>query len=203
MDFFNLNEENIGKVDTFRNGAKSDKIINYVDRETGVQYIWLPFASHDKKQPRIVFALPPFLNGTDQNELDLFNDIDFKKAREVYKNKKARKSKLDLIIPKFKFNTKLPLTEVLKTVGIQSIFDKSKDPFDRLFANPTGLYLSEAVHKSTIEVNEKGAKASAATAMQISSRSKPRVLKFDHPFKFFITNKRMTNIYFTGVVYKP
>merc|ERR1719326_848362 len=54
IDFFNLNEEKIGKVDTFKNGAKSDKIVNYIDRKTGVQYIWLPFASHDKKQPRMV-----------------------------------------------------------------------------------------------------------------------------------------------------
>merc|ERR1719195_272141 len=127
----------------------------------------------------------------------------FKKPETLSKIKISKKSKMDLIIPKFKFNTNLPLTEILKAVGVHSIFDKSKDPFDRLFKNPSGLYLSEAVHKSTIEVNEKGAKASAATVMQISSRSKPKVLKFDHPFKFFITNKRMTNIYFTGVVYKP
>jgi len=194
----------LGKVDTFRNGAKSkERIVNYLDKATGVQYIWLPFAAHDKKQPKIVFALPPYLNGTDDTELDLFSDIDFQKARNAFKNKDIKKSKMDLIIPKFKFNTNLPLTEILKAVGVHSIFDKSKDPFDRLFKNPSGLYLSEAIHKSTIAVDEKGAKATAATAMQISSRSRPKTVKFDHPFKFFITNKRMTNIYFTGVVHKP
>lgn len=202
IDFHNLNEEVVGKVDTFRNTAKADRIINYLDKETGVQYVWLPFAAHDKKQPEMILALPPYLNGT-ESELDLFSGIDFEKARNVYKNKKVRKSKLDLIVPKFNFKTNIPLTEILKTVGVQSIFDKSKDPFQRLFQNPSGLYLSEAIHKSTITVDEKGAKATAATAMQISSRSKPKTIKFDRPFKFFITNKRMTNIYFTGVVHKP
>jgi serpin B len=203
IDFFNLNEDNVGKVDTFRNTPKADKIVNYLDTTTGVQYVWLPFSAHDKKQPQMILALPPYLNGTDDSELDLFSGIDFEKARDVYKNRQVRKSKLDLIVPKFKFKTNIPLTEILKTVGVQSIFDKSKNPFDRLFKNPSGLYLSEAIHKSTIAVDEKGAKATAATAMQISSRSRPKTVKFDHPFKFFITNKRMTNIYFTGVVHKP
>merc|ERR1711972_622149 len=31
IDFFNLNEENVGKVDTFRNTPKADKIVNYLD----------------------------------------------------------------------------------------------------------------------------------------------------------------------------
>lgn len=216
--FFNLNREEVSRnVKSFTRGNRKTKVTYFKDDATGVEYIWLPFQPNKKKQPQMVFALPRFANSTrdgdDFEAADLLKDIDFSKAREFYSSfyssgekEKKLKSKTfveQVVIPKFKFKTNLPLTAILKSLGIETIFDPSKTPFNRLFNNPKGLYLSEAIHKATIEVNEKGAKASAATASVIASRRTKKKLILDRPFKFFITNKRMTNVYFTGVVHKP
>jgi len=207
--FYDLEKKPLGEFETFTRGNLSQKIKYWKDDETWVEYIWLPFRAHNKKQPYMVFALPDYANVThveddaDFKSSDLFKDVDFAKARNAVKTGKAKLQKINFSIPKFKFDTSLPLTEILKSLGVKSIFDASKSPFKRLFLKAKGMSLSDAVHKSIIEVDEVGAKASAATAFQIESRTDPRKVHLDHPFKFFITNRRMANVYFTGIVYKP
>lgn len=207
--FYDLDQNPLGEFETFTRGNLSQKIKYWKDEKTWVEYIWLPFRAHNKKQPYMVFALPDYANVThvkddaDFKSSDLFRDVDFKKARNAVKTNKAILQKVNFSIPKFKFDTNLPLTEILKSLGVKSIFDASKSPFKRLFQNAKGMSLSDAVHKSMIEVNEVGAKAAAATAFQLESRSEPKKVHLDHPFKFFITNRRMSNVYFTGIVYKP
>jgi len=207
--FYDLEKNLLGEFETFKSGNLSQKIKYWRDDETWVEYIWLPFRAHNKKQPYMVFALPDYANVThveddpDFKTSDLFKDVDFARARKAVKSGEAKLKKINFQIPKFKFDTSLPLTEILKSLGVKSIFDATQTPFKRLFQNAKGMSLSDAVHKSVIEVDEVGAKAAAATAFQIESRSDPKKVHLDHPFKFFITNRRMANVYFTGIVYKP
>ena len=58
---------------------------------------------------------------------------------------------------------------------------------------------------ASLEVNEEGAEAAAATAMILAplSMSYPTVVIFDHPFLFFITNKKTGTILFAGRVNSP
>lgn len=65
------------------------------------------------------------------------------------------------------------------------------------------LYVSKAIHKAVIEVNEEGTEASAATdSIVAQSRAKPKDFNANHPFLFFIIDKRDAMILFAGIVNK-
>jgi len=225
IKFYDLEKNVVDRnVETFKYDRKkktkgqehviNKKITYFMDPKTDVEYVWLPFQPNKNKQPQMIFAMPRFMNETvDEGDVDeLLKDVDFTVARKFIQNRTVRQKVgkgehyLDqLIIPKFKFKTNIPLTDVLRSLGVESIFDSAKAPFNRLFMNPVGLSLSQAVHQATIEVDETGAKATAVTVSTIESRMNkgPKKLELNRPFKFFITNKRMSDIYFTGVVHKP
>ena len=70
------------------------------------------------------------------------------------------------------------------------------------------VYVSKSVHKSHIEVDEKGTKASAVTyfGMDKNSASVDKEyfnIKFDKPFVFIIKDSDSNEILFFGVVYEP
>ena len=57
----------------------------------------------------------------------------------------------------------------------------------------------------SIDINEEGSEAAAATAAGIQLRSMPRVFEFkaDHPFLFFLHDNRTDLILFVGRLIKP
>lgn len=70
--------------------------------------------------------------------------------------------------------------------------------FDNLLKSPEGIFVSKVMHKATVEVNEEGTEASAATAAVVVflSASMPTEFNADHPFLYFIWNRK--NIMFAG-----
>jgi serine protease inhibitor len=77
-------------------------------------------------------------------------------------------------------------------LGITDIFNEAKSDFSHLIKEHTGkIYVSKAVHKVIVEVNEEGTEAAAATVIVVLLRSAPPTLSFtaDHPFLFYIRNK--------------
>lgn len=67
------------------------------------------------------------------------------------------------------------------------------------------VYVSNIIHKTKIEVNERGtiaAASSGAVVIPLMGSSMPRII-VDHPFAFFIYNKKTLNIIFEGVINKP
>ncbi len=109
-------------------------------------------------------------------------------------------------IPKFKFDYQLNFVDDLKTMGINQAFNKKAD-----FSNITSLshfYVSDAVHKATIDFSEKGIKAAAVTVIAMSLgmapvQDEPKVINIDHPFLFLIRDKNNDTVWFIGAVYEP
>lgn len=54
------------------------------------------------------------------------------------------------MLPKFKFESPLPLKDVLTSLGVQSAFSRRAD-FSAL--SDRAIYVSDAVHKAVIEVH--------------------------------------------------
>ncbi|MDX2302282.1 MAG: serpin family protein [Microscillaceae bacterium] len=111
--------------------------------------------------------------------------------------------KVDIIFPKFKFNSTLNLKEDLIALGLGNSFQEAAD-----FSEITGkndLYLGEALHQTVVEVNETGTKAIAATAIGSVEKgiTKPKVFKADHPFVFIIRDRSNGVILFMGRVMNP
>jgi serpin B len=72
------------------------------------------------------------------------------------------------------------------------------------------LKISEVVHKAFAEVNEEGTEAAAATGVGmvptcagVSPSPEPKIFKADHPFLFFIRDRKTNAVLFCGRVLDP
>lgn len=107
-----------------------------------------------------------------------------------------------LSIPKFKLETKYELPETMKSMGMKLAFTDSSDLSGIAERN---LFVSDAVHKAFVDVNEEGTEAAAATAIIIDEESEPSIPSFiaDHPFIFLIQDNETGMILFMGKVVDP
>src|SRR6185437_9163375 len=83
--------------------------------------------------------------------------------------------------------------------GDKADFSKIYDPAQ------TKVYISKAIHKTYIKVDEAGTEAAAATAIGITTTAiqLPQVFKLDHPFLYAIIEKQTGAVLFLGMVNEP
>lgn len=115
--------------------------------------------------------------------------------------------KVIVSLPKFKVEAAFRLDEALKTLGMSDTFDHDRANFAGMDGNLADLFISAALHKAFIDVNEEGSEAAAATAIVMQSRAmmpnRPPVFLADHPFLFLIREKRTGSILFMGRLSQP
>ena len=113
--------------------------------------------------------------------------------------------KIAFSIPKFKIEDNYQLKNVFEKMGMKKPFSK-KANFSRMTGNKD-LKISKIIHKSFIEIDEKGTEAAAATAVVINRKggqpNMPVSFKADHSFIFIIKDNRTNSILFMGHVVKP
>ncbi|KAG9150370.1 hypothetical protein Leryth_014549 [Lithospermum erythrorhizon] len=88
-----------------------------------------------------------------------------------------------LIIPKFKIRFQFDASNVLRELGLVSIFSGGQ------------LFVSSFFHKSFIEVNEEGTEVAAASAASD--------FVADHPFLFVIRENKTGVLLFTAQILNP
>ncbi|XP_047992729.1 serine protease inhibitor 3/4-like isoform X2 [Leguminivora glycinivorella] len=104
--------------------------------------------------------------------------------------KSLKKKDLQVIIPKFKVESHINLKELLPKMGINLIFDQNKSEINMLSSDDR-LFVSEAIQKAFIAVDELGTEAAAAT--QIMWRNMcgrhwtGETFAADHPFLYLLT----------------
>jgi serine protease inhibitor len=110
-----------------------------------------------------------------------------------------------VFLPKFKFTLEFSLKETLAGMGMKDAFNIEKVDFSGMNSGKD-LFISAVAHKASIEVNEEGTEATAATAA-ITSRGNAILLaptfRADHPFVFLIRDNRSGSILFMGRVVDP
>lgn len=114
-----------------------------------------------------------------------------------------------LHVPRFTFESALGLGTTLQAMGIVDAFDPVAADFSRM-AHPTrddNLYISDALHKAFIAVDEYGTEAAAVTSLPMAgggAPSNPPVeLRLDRPFLYFIFDQQTGTILFMGHVLNP
>jgi len=111
----------------------------------------------------------------------------------------------ELSLPKFRVESTFMLAAPLRALWIIRAFEKGD--FSRVSQEP-GFFLSEVLHKTFVDVDEKGTEAAAATAViivsktAVSPRPEPDV-HFDRPFVFAIRDVPTGSILFMGRVTNP
>ena len=78
-------------------------------------------------------------------------------------NIEMKRATMHVAIPKFKIEADLNLKDVLIKMGMSDAFDESTADFSGI-SGEKDLYVSNAIHKSFIDVNEEGCEAAAAVA---------------------------------------
>lgn len=106
---------------------------------------------------------------------------------------------LYVMIPKFKYNYGKSLKEILPKMGMETAFDQDKADFSKIndmsVNGALPLYIDDVLHKTKIEVTEKGTKAAAATAIVMGAGAAPPIEKkkvyiyLDRPFVYMIVDK--------------
>lgn len=99
---------------------------------------------------------------------------------------------LTLALPKFEAEWKGQLQDLLAGMGADLAFAPGAD-FSAIGDCPDGYYISQVLHATKLEVNEKGTKAAAATAVSIAPCSAPApvegiTLILDRPFLYGIAD---------------
>lgn len=162
------------------------------------KFVHLPFEGSEFS---MLLVVPDERDGLN----NVVNNLPGEKLSSFIKLSDRRYVKLEL--PKFKFETTSELKDTLQVMGLHDIFTDS--------ANLNGisggsLKVTDARQKAEIEVDEHGAKASAATAIGISFASALIIpseelleIKADHPFLFFIVDNTNKVPLFSGWVGQP
>nr|XP_023679192.1 leukocyte elastase inhibitor-like [Paramormyrops kingsleyae] len=111
---------------------------------------------------------------------------------------------IDLYLPKFKLEDSYDLKEALTHLGMTDAFDEKLADLTAI-NREGGLFISAAVHKSFIDMNEEGTEAAAATGIFIMSKRliHGKYFMADHPFLFFIRHNSSKTILFFGRFSSP
>ncbi len=188
MDF-EISEDNVIQTDMmFMEPDKAD--FNYADLEK-LQILELPYKDNELS---MLILLP-------KEDLENLGELTSEKLNK-YKSQMTE-TKLDSIyLPKFEFDTKYFMKQILSDLGMPTAFNNAD------FSGMDGtqdLIISEVIHQAYVKVDEKGTEAAAATAVVvgITSVGPSKVFKADHPFVFIIQEKNTGNILFMGRVMNP
>ena len=115
--------------------------------------------------------------------------------------------KVILTLPKFKMTKEFELSNALGALGMAQALQPSAADFSGI-TGKRDFWISSAIHKAFIDVNEEGTEAAAATAIVITAMAMARpqppvIFRADHPFIFLIRDNRSGAILFMGRVTDP
>ena len=144
---------------------------------------------------------------TDERPLsEFYQDLDQETFQAM---KPTNQEKITLRFPKFTLEDELGLVDTLKSMGMETAFDENRADFSEMVdLEELGLnvFISDVLHASFIEVDEKGTEAAAATAVEIRMESAPlpaSVVEFNRPFLFVIEEPKTGSILFLGHLVDP
>ncbi len=124
-------------------------------------------------------------------EAELNSIINSDKLSSVYTN---------LSMPKFKIEFETSLNNILMNLGITDAFSQEKADFKNMF-DMGNMFITEAIHKTYISVDEKGTEAAAVTAIGMAGSAlppEPIDIKFNKPFYFIIRDNNSAETLFMG-----
>ena len=186
---FYLSDGQEKKVDTMY----AIETYNY-GKDKNAQILELPYKGDDIS----MYIILPSKNNIEEFE----NDLTLGYYNELKDN--LNSDEVKILLPKFTFEARAELNEPLQDMGIVDAFDSGMADFSGISASD-GLSISEVVHQAYIGVNEKGTEAAAATGIVMEESLPYYKYEFtaDHPFMFFIEDKRTGCILFMGKVENP
>ena len=106
------------------------------------------------------------------------------------------------IIPKFSAEYSVELSGILKQTGMTDAFDETTADFSGMAdVKPGDLFINRVIHKTAIDVDERGTKAGAVTAVEMNTKGiLMNVVSLDRPFVYMIIDNESDLPIFIGQV---
>lgn len=114
--------------------------------------------------------------------------------------------KVDAGLPKFEFDWSGSLPDVLRSLGMRKVFTADQSDLSGLgyLDSGNGIYISEVIHKTHIEVDESGTRAAAVTAVvPVEATAVPAPVPqvyLDRPFVYAIVDTHTNLPVFIGTM---
>ena len=108
-------------------------------------------------------------------------------------------------MPEFKSDFSFLANDTLMNLGVTDIFEEGKADLSGISSKPGDLYVSRVIHKTHIEVDNIGTKASAATAVTVRNKgetieSVSKEIFCDRPYVYAIVDVKTMTPVFIGTV---
>jgi len=189
---FELTSEETVKVDMMKSDNE-ESTFNYTETDD-LQILELKYSGNDLS---MIIILPK------ENNISIAESAINAVNLTNWRNNLGE-TEVNVEIPKFKFEKKYSLIDLLQKMGIIDAFI----PWVANFSGMDGtkdLFIDKALHQSFIEVNEEGTEAAAATSIIMALTATPDQNEFiaDHPFIFLIQHKETGALLFMGRVMNP
>ena len=172
-----------------------------------VEGIELPYITDENTDLSFIALLPK--DGVN----NYISNLTIDKLNGNYEEKVAsNKLHINLSLPRFSYDYNVDdFIEVLKDMGINTAFDKYLADFKKMVElENENVYVGEAIHKTRIELGEKGTKAAAVTyfgmfkATGMIERDYEEInINFNKPFVYMIKENKTGEILFFGTVFEP
>lgn len=141
---------------------------------------------------------------------DFFKDTEGQAVMLDRENGDLASTKVDVYFPKFDFQAKNDLKDLLKVMGMELPFEETMADFSELIVVPEGnVYINNIFQNARIIVDEKGTEAAAVTVVEVEATSAmpepEKIVEFkcDHPFVIVIQDSVTGANLFMGVVNNP
>ncbi|MBR6073129.1 MAG: hypothetical protein IKP76_02275 [Bacilli bacterium] len=197
-------------VNMMHNSYESDDGAYYI-KSKKAQGIIIPYK--DDTNLEFIAIMP------DENIDEYIKKLDKKEFETLEESKRSssRSLHINLGLPKFSYSYDYnKFMEMLKDMGMTDAFDEKNADFTNIIARNymkkvgiENLYVSTAIHKTYIDLNEKGTKAAAVTYFGLDKATAIREeydiinISFNKPFLYMIRDKKNNTLLFTGVVNTP
>ena len=128
----------------------------------------------------------------------LLQTMDAKKWKDNLKN--THSSEVDLKLPRFTSAYTRELNDVLKLLGMNTMFERGKADLTKM--SKAKAFVSMVLQKAKIEVDEEGSKAAAVTVVETldaaAPPSRPIMFHANRPFMYAIVEHSTGTIFFMG-----
>lgn len=119
----------------------------------------------------------------------------------------VRYETVNTALPKFEAEYNVEMQKILSDMGMSDAFDAYKADFSGIGSTENGiLFISRVLHKTYINVDEKGTKAGAATVVEMStecaveSPKEPKKVYLDRPFVYMLIDCETNLPFFIGTM---
>nr|XP_039269246.1 serpin B9-like [Styela clava] len=186
------------------------KMINYrmtYSEDLEAQILDVPYDgdAYGKYNASMILIVPTRRGSIERVE-EMLSEKTMKPILDELQAEQQYTQRVRLLLPKFKMSKTYQLKPILRRLGIKNLFNPIRANLSGMI-DPSeispNLYVSTAVHKTFIKVDEKGTEAAGASGFGIVPLSLPPRLFCNRPFLFMIYEKNTDGVLFIGKVNDP